>query len=75
MSLYGELREENLVLESTAHRDRTECSRLVRKRDNALYEPIQDAVERLKKSGKPVYIGSYNLKGKEFKIVYKIRHE
>ncbi|MFA5450574.1 MAG: DUF3795 domain-containing protein [Dehalococcoidales bacterium] len=51
MGLYGELREENLVLESAAHRDRIECSRLVRKRDNSLYEPIQDAVERLRKSG------------------------
>ena len=111
MGLYGELREENLVLESTAHRDRMECSRLVRKRDNSLYEPIQDAVERLKKSGiqiefkpfkknwtlilgvdesvggpviltalkayvsslvkkygEPVYTGSYNLKGKAFKL-------
>lgn len=51
MGLYGELREENLVLESAAHRDRIECSRLVRKRDNTLHELIQDAVERLKKSG------------------------
>ena len=51
MGLYGEIREDNLVLENTAHRDRIECSRLVRKSDNTLYEPIQDAVERLKKSG------------------------
>jgi hypothetical protein len=111
MGLYGELGAEKLVLESAVCGDRKECSRLVRKRDNTLYEPVQDAVNSLKKSGiqiefkpskknwtltlsvdesvrgssipqslkayisnlvkkygEPVYVSSYNLKGKAFKF-------
>ena len=110
MGLYGELRADKLVLDSAVCGDRKECSRLVRKRDNTLYEPVQDVVNSLKKSGiriefkpskknwtltlsvddriggssipeslkayvsvlarkygEPVYVGSYNLKGKAFK--------
>ena len=51
MGLYGELRGERLVLESSICGDRKECSRLVRKRDNTLYEPVQDVVNTLKKYG------------------------
>jgi hypothetical protein len=51
MGLYGEVRGEKLVLESTAHKDRKECSRIVRKKDNTLYEPVQEGVNRLKKWG------------------------
>ena len=111
MGLYGELKADKLVLESSVCGDKKECSRLVRKRDNTLYEPVQDVVNSLKrfgiqiklkpfkknwtlilgvdesiggpviltalkayvsslvkKYGEPVYTGSYNLKGKAFKL-------
>ena len=110
MGLYGEFGGDRLVLESSICGDRKECSRLVRKRDNALYEPVQDVVNSLKKHGiqiefrpskknwtltlsvdesiggssileslkvyisslvkkygEPIYVSSYNLKGKAFK--------
>ena len=115
MGLYGELKADKLVLESSVRGDKKECSRLVRKRDNTLYEPIQDLVNSLgkfglqiefkpfkknwalilgadesvggldiltalktyvsslvKKYGEPVYTGSYNLKGKAFKLFTRL---
>lgn len=115
MGLYGELRAEKLVLESAVCGDRKECSRLVRKRDNTLYEPVRDVVNSLKKfgiqiefkpskkswtltlsidkavggsailkalkayvsdlvkkHGEPVYISSFNLKGKAFKLFTRV---
>jgi len=51
MGLYGELRAEKLVLESLVCSDRKECSRLVRKRDSTLYEPVQDVISSLEKYG------------------------
>jgi hypothetical protein len=111
IGLYGELKGDKLVLESLVCSDKKECSRLVRKRDNTLYEPVQDVVNSLgkfglqiefkpfkknwtlilsadesigglviltalktyvsilvKRYGEPVYTGSFNLKGKAFKL-------
>jgi hypothetical protein len=48
IGFYGELRDEQLVLESAVYGDRKECSRLVRKKDNTLYEPIQEVINSLK---------------------------
>jgi hypothetical protein len=115
MGLYGEIKDRKLVLDSAVCGDRKECSRLVRKRDNTLYEPVQDVVENLKpfgiqiefkpykkkwelnlsiddnaggsvilealkiyvsslakKYGEPVYVSSYNLKGKAFKLFTRV---
>jgi hypothetical protein len=51
MGLYGELKADKLVLESSVCSDKKECSRLVRKKDNTLYEPVQEVVNSLKKFG------------------------
>jgi len=51
MGLYGELKANMLVLERQVCGDRKECSRLVRKRDNTLYEPVQNVANNLKKFG------------------------
>ena len=115
MGLYGELRDDRLVLESLVCGDIKACSRLVRKSDNTLYEPFQAAVNTLKRYGiqiefkpskktwiltlgvdesiggsaslptlkayvlrlvkeysEPVYVGSYNLKGKAFKLFTRL---
>ena len=115
LGLYGDFKDGRLVLESTVCGEKKECSRLVRKRDNTLYDSVQDAVESLKKNGiqiefkpskkdwtltlsvekdnggpeilkvlklyisslvekygEPVYVNSYNLKGKAFKLFGKV---
>ncbi|MDD5038496.1 MAG: DUF3795 domain-containing protein [Dehalococcoidales bacterium] len=51
LGLYGELIGNKLVLENTRYPDKKEISRLVRKRDNTLYEPVQEVVNSLKKYG------------------------
>jgi hypothetical protein len=51
MGLYGELRGDRLVLESSTCGERKECSRLVRQRDNTLYEPVQEVINSLSKYG------------------------
>jgi hypothetical protein len=115
MGLYGELRADSLVLESTICGGRKECARFVRKRDNTLYKPVQEAVAGLKKCGiqvefrpskknwtltlgvddtvggssilrslkayisalvskygEPVYVDSFALKGKAFKLFSRL---
>jgi hypothetical protein len=115
MGLYGELKSGKLVLESSICGDRKVCNRLVRKRDNTLYKPIQETANSLKKygiqiefkpwkknwtltlrvhqnsgglsileslktyitslvkkHGEPVYVNSYNLKGKAFKLFTRL---
>ncbi len=49
--LYGELKGNKLVLESTKCQFKKECLRLVRKRDNTLHDAVQDAVNNLEKYG------------------------
>jgi hypothetical protein len=51
MGLYAELKGDRLVLASSIWGARKECSRLVRKKDNTLFEPVQDVVEGLKQFG------------------------
>lgn len=115
MGLYGELKDDKLVLDSSVCGEKKECSRLVRKRDSTLYVPVQDVVNSLKKYGiqiefkpskknwtltlsigdvtdgssipnslktytsnlvnkygEPVYVSSYNLKGKAFKLFTRL---
>ncbi len=115
MGRYGELRGDQLVLESGKFQDKKECSRLVRKTDNTLHAAVQEAVnflstygihiefkssrkswvlilgldkpdggsailESLKiyisrlveKYGEPIYAGSYDLKGKGFKLFTRL---
>ncbi len=47
MGLYGEFKGNLLVLENAKHQSKKECSRLVRKADNALHDAVQDAVNTL----------------------------
>ena len=51
MGLYADLKGDRLVLESSICGARKECSRLVRKSDNTLFEPVQEVVDGLKKLG------------------------
>ncbi|MBN1190385.1 MAG: DUF3795 domain-containing protein [Dehalococcoidales bacterium] len=51
IGLYGRPENENLVLESAVCVDKKECSRLVRKKDNTLFEPFQEVINSLKQYG------------------------
>jgi len=111
MGLYGELKDNKLVIESEACRDIEECSKLVRKKDNVLHTAVKTTLDSLsgagiifsfqprkkewtlslefapdagetellkalksytgllsEKYGRPVYAGSFYLKGKAFKL-------
>jgi len=115
LGLYGQVRDNKLILESAVNQDKKECARLVRKTDNKLHYAVEDAVRTLnsfgiqvefKPSGKnwelnldidkntgspdvlealkiyvstlagkygtPAYVGSYNLKGKAFKLFTRL---
>ncbi len=62
MGLYGEIKDGKLVLESAVCVDRKECSRLVRKRDTTLYEPVRDVVDSLKPFGIQIEFKPYKKK-------------
>ncbi len=47
MGLYGKINGNQLVLENEKCQSKKECSRLVRKTDNALHDAVQDAVNTL----------------------------